>query len=116
MGAYFFTADLSFIPEEMLTKELRFLHHKEILIIGQQNRRAFADFLLSKETDDQHRAQKADKYFCELDYILRDFALDQYQGQNHKLAEKCYLYLIGIYPDETDEGKFLFRIYNSLFS
>ncbi|MCW3489508.1 hypothetical protein [Dethiobacter alkaliphilus] len=106
----YFKADLSFIPNEIITKSLRSYHNKTLI-----NHCSCANRKTPDHTGkiDGYRQAVTDYYeFCN---ELRNFALLQYENNNVDLARKCYLFLIEISNDKA-ETKHLIRSYEILFA
>lgn len=101
--------DLSFIPEDLMTEELRRYHLKELL--PPTNEKG----VNSSCSIEDRRCKEAEKNFAGFDYQIRNFALKQYDKKNYELAEKCYSYLIDLYKDGDGEKVHLTKIYRTLF-
>lgn len=106
--------DLSFIPADKMTPELRAFLHKEVINQSAVDRLETIQ-LLSNNAEAQKRFKAADKNFHDFTEALRKFAMDEFKANNHHLARQCYLYLIEINKTDTKEKKHLLRIYEGLF-
>jgi hypothetical protein len=109
------TIDLSFIPAEKMTPELKMHNNTEII------NPYLADWATTMKSlgggnDAVKRFKDAEKKFHDFDFTFRQFAMDQFIAKDLQMAAQCFMYLINNIHADSREKEHLLKIYDNLFN
>ena len=108
------TIDVSFIPTEKMTSELK-MHHNTEIINPYLSDWATTMKSLGGGQDAVKRFKDAVKRFHDFDFTFRQFAMDQFIAKDLQVAAQCFMYLINTIHTNSREKEHLLKIYDNLF-